>query len=91
MLIYVRCITYGFRGKNDHFFTVKPTDTLLSLKKKIIDHFKSSEDIHMFDDQTEQLLESYDRPVKECFSDGPIYSLTFGEYDASSYENASYL
>ncbi len=79
MFIYVKCVTYGYFGKN-HLFTVKPNDTLLSLKEKIMKHFKVGENIHIFDDKTEHLLTSYDDCLKDCFSPDVFYSVTFGEY-----------
>lgn len=78
MLIYVNCITYGYFGKG-HLFTVNDNDTLQSLKEKIVKHFGSSEHIDMFDDATEQLLDDYDRPLRDSFSSSPFYSVTFGE------------
>ncbi len=80
MLIYVRCITYGYYGKNDHLFNVNSTDTLSSFQQKIVDHFKPGKKIDMFDDETETLLDSYDRPLKECFlPTSNIFSITFSE------------
>lgn len=80
MMILVRNITYGYYGKNDHIFTVKNDDTLLSLKEKILAHFKISKKIDMFDDKTEQLLDDFDQPLSNFFSPKEIFhSLTFGE------------
>lgn len=81
MMIFVRNITYGVYGKNDHLFTVNKNDTLLSLKEKIISHFKtSSSSIEMFDDKTEQLLNNYDQLLCHCFSPSDKFpSITFGE------------
>lgn len=85
MLIYVNCLTYGYKGKSDHIFNVDKNDTLLSLKEKIISHFKVSENIHMFDTKTERLLTYYEYPLKDCFSQisclkDIAYSITFSEY-----------
>jgi hypothetical protein len=79
MFIYVKCITYGYFGKN-HLFSVKATDTLLSLKEKIMKHFGVGENIHIFDDKTEHLLTSYEDSLQDCFSPDVFYSVTFGEY-----------
>lgn len=78
MMIFVRCITYD-NDKNSHLFNMKSSDTLLAFKKKVMEHFKVDDNIHMFDDRTEQLLESYNQPLCDCFSD-PLPSVTFGEY-----------
>lgn len=79
MLIYVNCITYGYFGKG-HLFTVNASDTLQSFKDKIVSHFQSSENIDIFDDATEQLLDSYDSTLRDCFSPStPFYSITFSE------------
>lgn len=79
MLIYVRCITYDHKGKDKHLFNVKPTDTLLSFKQKIMKEFNVGEKIDMFDDKTERILDSYDQPISECFSVDRFYSVTFSE------------
>ena len=92
MMIYVRCITYGYKGKYDHLFTeVKATETLGSFKEKVMKHFKVDDNIDMFDDSTEQLLDSYDCSLKECLT--PMmggYSITFGSCEKNN-EAAYYL
>lgn len=80
MLIYVNCLTYGYKGKSDHIFNVDKNDTLLSLKEKIISCFKVTENIHMFDNKTERLLTYYEYPLKDCFEKDIAYSITFSEY-----------
>ena len=79
MLIYVRCITYNYTGKDKHLFSLKPTDTLQSFKEKIMKTFNVGEKIDLFDDKTEQILDTYDRPLRECFSPDRFYSVTFSE------------
>lgn len=73
-IIYVRNITYGFYGKNDHIFPIKKDETFLSLKEKIRKHFKidTEIEIEMFDDNTEQLIDDDDQITS-------ITSITFSE------------
>lgn len=78
MLIYVKCLTYGY-GESAHLFTVNASETLQSFKEKIVSHFHSSENIDMFDDTTEQLLDSYNSSLRDCFSPSSFYSITFSE------------
>ena len=83
MLIYVRCVTYGYTGDaRGHLFNLNKNDTLQSLKDKIVTHFQSSENIHMFDDSTEQLIDLFESPLSDCFSasSAPFYSITFAEF-----------
>ena len=90
MLIYVNCLTYGYKGKSDHIFNVDKNDTLLSLKEKIISHFKVSENIHIFDTKTERLLRYYEYALKDCFKNFKkdiAYFITFSEYNNSDYED----
>jgi hypothetical protein len=80
MLIYVKCLTYGYNG-NDHLVNIKPVDTLISFKKKIMSLFKVDENIDIFNDKTERLL-YFDDPellIGEVFQNESLYSVSFAK------------
>jgi hypothetical protein len=94
MLIYVKCLTYGYQGK-DHLISIKSTETLSVFKEKIMNLFNVGENIHIFDDKTERLLtnNSYendeldislrpsdDKQISYCFAKDSFYSVSFSEY-----------
>jgi hypothetical protein len=92
MLIYVKCLTYGYQGK-DHLISIKSTETLSAFKEKIMDLFKVGENIHIFEDKTETLLTNYsyddsydydndkeDKQIGDCFTKDSFYSVSFSEY-----------
>ena len=83
MFIYVKCLTYGYQGK-DHLMSIKPTDTLMSFKDRIISLFKVGKNINIFDDNTEEIIDSYDddedKNIVDYFKKDSFYSVSFCEY-----------
>jgi hypothetical protein len=83
MFIYVKCLTYGYQGK-DHLMSVKPTDTLMSFKDRIISLFKVGKNINIFDDNTEEIIDSYDndedKNIVDYFKKDSFYSVSFCEF-----------
>ena len=84
MLIYVKCLTYGYQGK-DHLISIKSTETLSAFKEKIMNLEKVGENIHIFEDKTETLLTNYsydkeDKQIGDCFTKDSFYSVSFSEY-----------
>jgi hypothetical protein len=80
MLIYTKCLTFGYEGK-DHLINVKPTDTLLSFKEKIMSLFKVDSNIDVFDDKTERTLnfEDSDLLIRDAFQKDSFYSVSFAK------------
>ena len=85
MIIYVKCLTYGYKGKKDQLLSVKSTDTIFSLKEKVIKKFNLDEkkNIYMFEDKTEKMLncncEDYYYTISDYFSNDNFQSVTFCE------------
>lgn len=85
MLIYVKCLTFGYKGKTEHLISVKSTDTISSFREKVIKNFKIDEnkDIYMFEDKTERLLncecEEYKYIISDYFSNDNFQSVSFSE------------
>lgn len=85
MLIYVKCLTYGYKGKKDQLISVKSTDTISSFREKIVKNFNidDTKDIYMFEDKTERLLkcdcEEYKYIISDYFSNDNFQSVSFSE------------
>lgn len=85
MLIYVKCLTYGYKGKKDQLISVKSTDTISSFREKVIKNFNldGTKDIYMFEDKTERLLncycEEYNYIISDYFSNDNFQSVSFSE------------
>jgi hypothetical protein len=85
MLIYVKCLTYEYKGKKDQLISVKSTDTISSFREKVMKKFNIDEnkDIYMFEDKTERMLncecEDYQYIISDYFSNDNFQSLSFSE------------
>jgi hypothetical protein len=64
--------------------SVKPTDTLMSFKDRIISLFKVGKNINIFDDNTEEIIDSYDndedKNIVDYFKKDSFYSVSFCEF-----------
>jgi hypothetical protein len=76
MLIYVKCLTYGYYGK-DHLISCRSTDNLMEFKKRIMELFKVGYDIDIFDDKTERILDSFEDNLYDCFQKSSFCSVSF--------------
>ncbi len=82
MLIYTKCLTYGYKGK-DHLIRMKKDNTFLDFKEEIIKLFKvdKKDKIQIFDDKTERVIDyDDDHPILDCFSPDSFYSVSFHNY-----------
>jgi hypothetical protein len=78
MLIYTKCLIFGYEGE-DHLISVKPIDTLLSFKEKIMSLFKVDDNLVVIDDNTERSLnfEDSDLLIQDVFQKKSFYSVSF--------------